>query len=101
MLELKSTGSQYDSPTKNQVIGAVKSGSSIAEAARMVGMPGSTARSLVRKFREIGTTSNIRRSGRPSKLSDCTERVMVRKVKKARRMPLKQLGARMEPPLSE
>nr|GAT45151.1 predicted protein [Mycena chlorophos] len=68
----------WDSPTKNRVVGAVQAGKTIAEAARLEGMPDQTARDLIKKFDE-------------------TER----QARKNRRTPFKDIGNLVEPRLSQ
>ena len=45
-------------------------------------VPTSTVSSIIRKWKESGTTQTIPRAGRPTKLSNWVRRTLVRKVTK-------------------
>ena len=73
----KTSRRELDSPTKNQIIGALIAGITVAQAARLFGVPDSTIRSLKNKYEETGSTHNLPRSGRPMKLSPRARRHML------------------------
>lgn len=86
----------HDTPTKNRLIGAIESGLSVAKAAELVGMPKSTAYDIKNKFKKTGSTANLRRSGRPKKLSEAGKRLIVRNAIKARCKPFRELANELQ-----
>ena len=75
----------------DQVIGLVRGAFEIRAIGRTLGIPRSTVSYISRKWRKLGTTSNIKRSGRPKKLSSRGSRQLKGLVKKNRRATLRQL----------
>lgn len=92
---------QHDSPRKNRLIGAILGGQNVTTAARMMGMPRSTASDIWKKYNETGTTQNRRRSGRPKKVRSHTERAIVREALQNRRKTFANIGNDQVPKLSE
>lgn len=89
-------GCQHDTSKKNQLIGAIRSGKTIAQSARLVDMPYSTASDIWKKYRKTGSTRNLPRSGRPSKLTEATKRFIVRTALKTRRAPFREISNQLE-----
>jgi len=94
------TRTVYDSPKKNRFIGVIESGMHVREAGRKYGITKSSADRIWRKYLEMGTTHTHPRSGRPRKVTQHVKRVLVRESKKNRRLPLRELGKRVEPAIS-
>ena len=92
--------SQYDSPLKNQVIGFIKGGKKIREAASLFKVPMSTAGLWWSNYRKRGTTHNLPRSGRPHKLSPRGKRILVLEARKHRQLTLQMLGRSVTPQVS-
>lgn len=86
------TRHQHPSATKDQFIGAVTAGENIVQAARRYSLPDSTARDIIKKFQQTGSTENLPRSGRPQKLTDADKRQLIRTARKERRTPLAEIG---------
>ena len=92
--------SQYDSPLKNRVIGAIKLGGKIREAARLFEVPESCARFWWSRFKKTGTTHNQPRSGRPRKVSTGGRKKLIEHAIKHRRLSLRALGKTLNPQIS-
>jgi len=71
---------QHDTPKKNRFIGLVQGGKSVRQAGAITGIPSSTASNLWKKWAATGTTQNLARSGRPSKVTDWMKRTLIRKA---------------------
>jgi transposase len=100
-MPLPSSRHEWDSSIKDRVVGAIVTGDiKVTTAARREGVPIQTARDWVKKFKATGSTENLPRSGRPTKLGPQARRLVVRKAQKARRAPFREIGNTMEPPVS-
>ena len=55
-------------------------------------IPQSTIKSIIKKFKEYGTTSNLPRAGFPPKLTDQTRRALIREATKRPKITLKELS---------
>ena len=77
MKENETSCTQYDTPTKNRFIGAVKAGKSVHEAGHMFGIKKSSADRIWKRYETSGNLQNLRRSGRPKEVSDRTKRLVV------------------------
>lgn len=71
---------EHNADLKKRVIHLNKDGQSYVQIGRLLGLPRSTVSSIIRKYMKIGTTP-CRRSGRPKKLSDAAERIIVQLAK--------------------
>jgi transposase len=92
MPSTKTSRRQHSPATKNLFVGAVLGGQDVAQAARHFGLKDSTARSILKKYHETGTTENQTRSGRPPKLTEADKRQIVRTARKERRTPFSKIG---------
>jgi hypothetical protein len=90
---------QYDSPIKNQVVGARKAGQSLKSIANQFEMPLPSVSSILRRYCQRGTTHNAPRSGRPPKLTPRTQRLIIRIMKKNRYLPYRELRKQIHPKL--
>lgn len=96
-----SSNPELDEATKNKLIGACVAGKSPAQAGKLFGINSSTAKYVWRKYKKTGTVENRQRTGRPRKLDERSERLLVRMALKNRRKPLIDLGNQMVPSVSE
>ena len=92
---------RHDSPKKNRFIGAVSAGLSIAEAANKENIPISTAYHIWNKYKTTSSTHSLPRSGRPPKITERTERQVVREAVRNRREPLASVGQHVKPKISD
>jgi transposase len=94
--------SKWDSPLKNRLVGAIKFGNlSISAAAKEVGMPFETARDIMRKFKETGSTHRRPGPSRPKKVDFIVELDVCWRAVDNRWKPLWQVGRETKPhPLS-
>ena len=65
----KAKGKEIPQSIKNQCIGLVKGGHSIRGISRTLSLPPSTVSFIVRRWRMTGSTTNLRRSGRPKRIT--------------------------------
>ena len=54
-------------------------------------IPHSTIKSIIKKWKEYGTITNLPREGRPSKLMDQARRALIREATKRPKITLKEL----------
>lgn len=101
MVSTRRPNTQYDSPKKNRLIGAILAGKKVAEAARMMDMPWSTASDIWKKFQETGTTHNRYRSGRPQKVDSRTEHRVVRNALEDRYKTFHDVSQELDQQISE
>lgn len=92
--------SEYDSPFRNRVVGFLKAGGKMREAQALFGVRRSTAYSWCSKLDKFGATHGRPRSGRPRKLSDRDQRMVVSEARKNRRLCLAALGKSVNPNVS-
>lgn len=92
---------ELDEAKKNRIIGELKFANSYAEVARAEHVPESTVRSIYTRYKARGTTENLPRSGRKSKLSGPGDRYLTRLARKNRRIPFKELGNLVTPAVSQ
>ena len=52
-------------------------------------IPRSTIKSIIKKWKEYGTTTNLPREGRPPKLTDQARRALIREATKRPKITLK------------
>jgi transposase len=82
---------ELDTPTKNRIVGYYLATGNAAAAGRNENVPPRTAQNLIQRFKEMGSTANKLRTGRPSKLTEYDKRQIIRTARKNRRMPLTEL----------
>ncbi|KAJ3527972.1 hypothetical protein NMY22_g9584 [Coprinellus aureogranulatus] len=83
---------EHDTPKKNRFVGAVQTGTSVPQAAKLYGIGRSTGYEIWNKFQETGSTSNRPRSGRPRKVTSRNERHIINEIKANRRKPFKVIA---------
>lgn len=96
----ESSRSEYDTPIKNQVIGARLSGLKYSEISRLFDIPWSSVKDIWMRYLERHTTYNLPRSGRPTKVTPHARRRMLRFIRKNRRLPLHEASKVMSPKIS-
>lgn len=101
MEECKTPRTQYDTPTKNRLVGAIEAGKSVREAGRMFGVKKSTADRIWKRYKSSGNTENLPRSGRPTEVSERTKRLVLRTAITHRRKAFREIANEMLPKISE
>lgn len=91
---------EYDSPFKNCVVGAIKAGRAICEAATLFGCPSSAAGWFWKNYKTRGTMHNLCYSGHPQKVQDRGKWLLLREAVKHRRLCLRVLGKSINPNVS-
>lgn len=91
---------EYDSPFKNYVVGAIKAGKTICEAATLFGCPSSAAGQFWKNYKTRGTTHNLWRSGHPQKVQDRGKQLLLREAVKHWQLHLRVLGKLINPNVS-
>jgi transposase len=97
----KTSRTETNSATRNQLVGAVLATENVAEAAWLLDLPYSTARDIWTHFDMTGSVENEKRSGCPRILTERDVNHLEINARKARRKPFKVLGNEANPPLSE
>ena len=72
---------EYSQDLRKSIIQLHKSGTSLGAISRQLEVPRSSVQTILRKYRDLGTTKTLPRSGRKSKLTPTDERALVRKVR--------------------
>ena len=88
----KTTRVQHDTTTKNKFIGAMEAMGKLCQSASKYGIKSSTASDIWTKYKNTGTTKNCLRSGRPPKLTDCAQRLVVWNCVKNHQKPFQQIA---------
>jgi transposase len=86
---------------KALLVGAVKSGTPLGEAAKLFGFPQSTASRILDRWENHATLEDLPRSGRPTKMTEAGKRYLDRTARKNRRKPFKEIGNMVQPNISE
>ena len=68
-----------------------RSGLGYKKISETLNIPQSTSKSIIKKWKEYGTTTNLPREGRPPKLTDQARRALIREATKRPKIILKQL----------
>jgi transposase len=89
-----------NSPTKNQIVGALLAGERVSDVAKQYGLQWQTCKAILTRYLQRGTTHNAPRSGRPPKLSDRDKRRLLRLMKKHRRATFTELAKIFSPKVS-
>ena len=75
----------------DQGMGIQGSGDGYTNISKTLNVPWSTVKTISKKWKAYGTTKNLPRSGRPSKLDDQARRRLIRKATKRPMATLKEL----------
>ena len=76
---------------RDKVVEKHKSGLGYKRISTSLMIPRSTVRSIIAKWKEHGTTTNLPRQGRPSKLTDRARRALIREATERPKVTLKEL----------
>ena len=76
---------------RDNVLENCRSGLSYKKISETLNIPQSTIKSIIKKWKEYGTTINLPREGRLAKLTDQTRRTLIREATKRRKITLKEL----------
>ncbi|XP_067348196.1 uncharacterized protein [Channa argus] len=68
---------EHPTEVRDNVIEKHKLGDGYKKISRSLNIPLSTVKSIIKKWKEYGTSVNLRRAGRPKKLSDCATRAIL------------------------
>lgn len=85
---------------KNQFIGAVSAGVPIWEAAHQFKIPKSSAQDIWTKFKKMGSTENLPKTGHPPKVEPCLERLVLQKALNSCQKPFSEIANRCTPKIS-
>jgi hypothetical protein len=92
MTDEVTSGHQHDTPKKNHLVGAIKAGKNVAQAAHLLEMPYSTTSDIWKKYKKMGLTRNLPHSGHSHKLRDPTKRLIIRTALKMRCAPFAEIA---------
>ena len=76
---------------RDKVLEKHQSGLGYKKISQTLNIPRSTVKSIIKKWKEYGTTATLPREGRPPKLSDQVRRALVREATKRPMVTLKEL----------
>jgi transposase len=96
---MHSKGTQYDSPLKNQIIGAKLAGKSKPQIAALFHVPYTSVSYIIHHWEKHGTTHYAPQSGRPPKATPRTCRLITRVAKKNRKFPHHEVAKLVTPSL--
>jgi DDE superfamily endonuclease/Transposase len=91
---------EHNEAIKNQLIGAILGGKTIAAFAELVNIPPSTAKKIWTKYWKTGSTKNHPHSGCPLKVDERAQQTLVCNAKKNWRAGFVELGNMMNPHIS-
>jgi transposase len=97
----KTTRVQHDTPVKNRFIGAMEATGKLRQSGAKYGIKASTVSDIWTKYKNTNTTKNQPRSGRPSKLTDRAQRLVVRNCIKDRQKPFQKVAQESNMNISE
>ena len=72
---------------RDKVVEKYRSGLGYKKISETLNIPRSTIKSIIKKWKEYGTTTNLPREGRPPKLTDQTRRALIRGNKETKDNP--------------
>ena len=76
---------------RDKVVEKYRSGLGYKKLSKTFNIPRSTIKSIINKWKEYGTTTNLPREGRPPKLTDQARRALIRDATKRPKKTLKEL----------
>ena len=76
---------------RDKVVEKYRSGLGYKKILETLNIPQSTIKSIIKTFKEYGTTTNLPRVGRPPKLTDKRRKALIREARKRQNMTLKEL----------
>ena len=72
---------------RDKVVEKYRSGLGYKKISETLNIPRSTIKSIIKKWKEYGTTTNLPREGRPPKLTDQARRALIRGNKETKDNP--------------
>ena len=72
---------------RDKVVEKYRSGLGYKKISKTLNIPRSTIKSIIKKLKEYGTTTNLPREGRPPKLTDQARRALIRGNKETKDNP--------------
>ena len=72
---------------RDKVVDKYRSGLGYKKISGTLNIPPSTIKSIIKKWKEYGTTTNLPREGRPPKLTDQARRALIRGKKETKDNP--------------
>ena len=72
---------------RDKVVEKYRSGLGYKKISETLNIPRSTIKSIIKKWKEYGTTTNLPREGRPRKLTDQARRALIRGNKETKDNP--------------
>ena len=90
----------HDSPKKNRFIGAVQGGNPVPIAAASFRIPRSTGYKLWNKYKTMGSTHALPRSGRPPVVTPHLKRRVAHEIRKDRKAHFQEIGQLVKPTIS-
>ena len=90
----------HDSPKKNRFIGAVQGGNPVPIAAASFGIPRSTGYKLWNKYKTMGSTHALPRSGRPPVVTPHLKQRVAHEIQKDRKAHFQEIGQLVKPTIS-
>ena len=76
---------------RDKVVDKYRSRLGYKKISKTLNIPQSSIESIIKKWKEYGTTTNLPREGRPPKLTDQARRVLIREATKRPKITLKEL----------
>ena len=88
-------GVELSSDLKSRIIAKYTDGTSYAKISEQLNVPKPTVQSIIKKFKEYGSTVNLPRSGRPRKIPEKMVRRLVRATRKNPRTTRRDMQAQL------
>uniref|UniRef100_A0AAZ3QHL2 Sleeping Beauty transposase HTH domain-containing protein n=1 Tax=Oncorhynchus tshawytscha TaxID=74940 RepID=A0AAZ3QHL2_ONCTS len=82
---------EHPKQVRDKVLGKYRSGLGYKKISKTLNIPRGMIKSIVKKWKEYGTTTNLPREGRPRKLTDQARRALIREATKRPKVTLKEL----------
>ena len=76
---------------RDRVVEKYRSGLGYKKISKTLNIPWRTITSVIKKWKEYGTTTNLPREGRPPKLKDQARKALIREATKRPKITLKEL----------
>jgi transposase len=76
---------------RDKVVEMYRSGLDYKKISETLNIPRNTIKSIIKKWKEYGTTTNLPREGCPPKLTDQARRALIREATKRPKITLKEL----------
>jgi len=90
----------FSEAKKGLIIGFIQSGKSYREIHRLTGMSIGNISKLYKKFQKTGTVQNLKRSGRPAKVTTQIEKKVQQMISKKRDITSKEIQSKLQKDIS-